>query len=347
MTKYSFLDDYSEGCHPAILDALSLSNNSQQSAYAEDEYSAKAKSLIQNLVANPDTAVYFVSGGTLANIIIIAACLKSYEAVIAPSSGHIVSREAGAIEATGHKIVTVPAIDGKLTPEGVKGALDSNGLFPHMAKPRLVYISNSTEIGTFYTKAELSALSAICKKNNLLLMLDGARLGAAITAETNDLTILDIAHLTDIFWIGGTKAGALLGEAIVINNRCLSEDFAFHVKQRGALLAKGRVLGIQFQTLFENALFFENAIYANRLAQKIAIAINRLGYALAAKTETNQVFPILPHSVIDKLQTDFDFYIWQVHDDQHSIIRLVTSWATDESQVDKFIDCLNTTKDAA
>ncbi len=345
INKYSFLDDYSEGCHPAILQALTKTNLVQQTAYGEDEYSVEARSLIKAQLGNMDSSVFFVAGGTLANIIIISSCLRPHEAVIAASSGHIVVRETGAIEATGHKIITVPPEDGKLTPNGIQQALESNAHFPHMAKPRLVYISNSTEIGTLYSKAELVALSKMCKANHLLLLLDGARLGAALSADKNDLTLKDIAELTDVFWLGGTKAGALLGEAIIINNPSLAEDFAFHIKQRGALLAKGRLLGIQFVALFKAApfkaaLYFEATKFANDMAQKLSSAIEECNYPLWAQTETNQIFPLLPNALIESLQEQFDFYIWQEVDSSHSVIRLVTSWATDENKIDQFIDCL-------
>ena len=250
MNKYSFLDDYSEGCHPSILDALGSTNLVQQTAYGNDEYSAQAKDLICKHFDQDDVAVHFVAGGTLANIICIASILRPYEAIISASSGHIALREAGAIEATGHKIIGVASDDGKLTPDGIKDAIKNNSHAPHMAKPKLVYISNTTELGTVYTKTELQEISSVCKANDLLLFIDGARLGAALTASTNDLNLTDIAGFADMFWIGGTKAGILFGEAIVIPNTELANEFAFNIKQRGALLAKGRVLGIQFKELF-------------------------------------------------------------------------------------------------
>ncbi len=338
MNKYSFLDDYSEGCHPAILKAMTETNMVQQTAYGDDEYSEQARKLIQQHLGNDDIPVYLVAGGTLANIIIMSSVLKSHEAVIAADSGHIVVRETGAIEATGHKIITVPSANGKLRPESIKKALANNAHFPHMAKPRLVYISNATETGTVYTKSQLQALSKVCKANNLLLLLDGARLGTALSADINDLTLHDIAELTDIFWIGGTKAGALIGEAIVISNAVLTEDFAFHIKQRGALLAKGRILGLQFLELFKDNLFFENTRHSNVIAQKISQALVEKGYEMVAATESNQIFPILPNTLIKKLEDKFDFYVWQKHDAEHSVVRLVTSWATDEKQVDAFIE---------
>ena len=340
MRNYSFLDDYSEGCHPQILEALASTNLLQQTAYGNDEYSEQARTAICSHMANADVPVYFVAGGTLANLTIIASVLRPHEAVIAASSGHIVVRETGAIEATGHKILTVPTVDGKLTVGDVEATVSSNAHFPHMAKPRLVYISNTTETGTVYTKAELAALSDACKANDLLLLLDGARLGAALSSAIGDCSLEDIAELTDIFWIGGTKAGALFGEAIVIPNPALAKDFLFHVKQRGALLAKGRLLGIQFRELFANDLFFTLATHANSLARKLSQAFANAGYALDAPTESNQVFPILPNQTIQTLQKDFDFYIWRKVDDDSSVIRMVTSWATDESQVDAFIQML-------
>jgi threonine aldolase len=339
MTTFSFLDDYSEGAHPEILRVLTESNYIQQAPYGDDTYSAEATSRIKSqLGAAFNGAIHYVASGTMANIICIASCLRPHEAVIAVNSGHIVVREAGAIEATGHKLITVPAVDGKLTPENVEAALAGNAHFPHMAKPRLLYLSNATEIGTLYTLAELRALSALAKQRGLLVFIDGARLGAALASHKNDATLADIAALADLFWIGGTKAGALLGEAIVVSNPELAQDFAFHVKQRGGMLAKGRLLGIQFQALFgANNLFHDNAKHANAMAAKLAAGIVDRGFSLAAETATNQVFPILPDAVIAALKENFAFYVWAKSDDQRSVIRLVTSWATDERHVDAFL----------
>ncbi len=338
MKKYSFLDDYSEGCHPAILEALVQTNLVQQSAYGNDDYCELAKSRIRKHLCRKDIEIFFVSGGTLGNIIITSSALRSHEAIISAHSGHIVVRETGAIEATGHKIISVPSNNGKLTPADITSTLANNAYAPHMAKPRLVYISNATETGTVYTKSELTSLFETCQSNNLLLLMDGARLGTALSSGTSDLTLQDISQLTDIFWIGGTKAGAMIGEAIVIPNQILAEDFAFHIKQRGALLAKGRLLGLQFSTLFEDDLFFKLTKSSNDLAQKIARGIVDAGHTLAAKTESNQIFPILPNTTIEKLKKSFDFYVWEKVDEEKSVIRLVTSWATDEKQVDAFIN---------
>ncbi|MFT5113482.1 MAG: threonine aldolase [Parasphingorhabdus sp.] len=338
MTKYSFLDDYSEGCHPAILKALTSTNLVQQTAYGNDEYCELAKNRIQSHLSDKQTPVFFVAGGTLANIIITSSVLRSHEAVISAHSGHMVVRETGAIEAVGHKIITVPSDDGKLTSDDISNALENNAHYPHMAKPRLVYISNATELGTVYTKAELIALSEVCRANGLLLMMDGARLGTALTSDISTLTLQYIAELTDIFWIGGTKAGALIGEAIVIPNISLANDFSFHIKQRGALLAKGRLLGIQFAQLFKDDLFFRSSQFANRMARKLSKGIVENGHDLASITESNQIFPILPNPLIEKLQENFAFYQWQKLKDNHSVIRLVTSWATDEQRVDEFVE---------
>lgn len=342
MATFSFLDDYSEGAHPDILRMLTETNLAQQAPYGQDAHCADAASRIQAHLGDAfQGAIHFVASGTMANIVSISSCLRPHEAVIAVSSGHIVVREAGAIEATGHKLILVPASDGKITPDAIEDALAANAHFPHMAKPRLIYLSNATETGTIYTLAELRAISALARRRGLLLFLDGARLGAALASHKNDVTLTDIAALIDLFWIGGTKVGALLGEAIVVCNPLLAEDFAFHLKQRGGMLAKGRLLGIQFQQLFGDAnLFFSMARHANGMAARLAAGIASGGHALAAQTETNQVFPVLPNAVVTALHEDFAFYVWGRADDEHSVVRLVTSWATPEGQVDAFLSRL-------
>ena len=337
MTKYSFLDDYSEGAHPYILKALSDTNLAQQTAYGDDTYSQEARDMLRQHMGESNPDIWFVASGTLANILAISSALRSHEAVVAAATGHIVVRETGAIEATGHKIINVPPVHGKLTPESITTALSANAHFPHMAKPRLVYISNATEVGTLYTKSELQAISKLCKERDLLLLLDGARLGAALSADKNDLTLKDIADLTDIFWMGGTKVGALLGEAIVIPNPKLREEFNFHIKQRGGLLAKGRILGLQFRELFRDRLYFDLARHSNNMASRLSDGIAKAGYSFVAETETNQLFPILPNDLIDHLKRRFDFYIWEPYDDSSSVTRLVTSWATEQERVDEFV----------
>jgi threonine aldolase len=341
MIKYSFLDDYSEGAHPAILKALTETNLVQQTAYGNDSYSQEARDFMLAYMGDADPDIWFVASGTLVNILCIASALRPHEAVIAAASGHIVVRETGAIEATGHKIITVPPENGKLTAESIRATLDANAHFPHMAKPRLVYISNATETGTVYTKSELTEISNLCRARDLLLFVDGARLGAALAADKNDLTLADIVDLADIFWVGGTKVGALLGEAIVIPNPALRADFEFHIKQRGALLAKGRILGIQFRELFRDGLFFDLSSHANAMARRLSDAMAEQGLDFAAETESNQLFPILPNDLIERLKEQFDFYVWEPFDNTRSVTRFVTSWATEEACVDRLLASLN------
>lgn len=334
--KYSFLDDYSEGAHPQLLEALITSNHTQETGYGNDRYSAEAKRNIRAHLGRDDVGVFFVPSGTSANAISIAACLRPHEAVIATTSGHIVTRETGAVEASGHKIITVPPMNGKLTPETITKALDDNWHFPHMAKPRLVYISNATEVGTVYSKEELTAIKRLCEAKGLLLFMDGARIGTALTSTKNDMTLPDILELTDIFWIGGTKNGALLGEAVVVKHPVLAQDFEFYVKQHGSLLAKSRIMGVEFAELFRDDLYYDLARRANTAAEKLSRSIVGAGYALRAETETNQVFAILPVDLVQELQKDFVFYVWEKCDEDWAVVRLLTTWATDIGQLEKF-----------
>ena len=338
--KFSFKNDYSEGCHPQILQALSDHNLNQQAGYGEDEYSLQAKELIRKRINNQDSDIYFVSGGTQANLIVISSVLKPYQCVVSASTGHILNNETGAIEATGHKILSIEKEDGKLTPKDIMPILEGHRNVPHQVMPKLVYISNSTELGTVYTLHELEKLSAFCRENNLYLFMDGARLGHGLTAEISDLTLEKVAELTDIFYLGGTKNGALLGEAVVINNRGLQEDFAFNIKQKGALLAKGRVLGIQFLELMKNDLYSDLAKHANQQAMKIKKAMGERGVQFLSDTYTNQIFPILSNNLIEKLSQKFDFYIWKKTDADFSAIRLITSWNTGDEQVRSFIEMI-------
>jgi threonine aldolase len=335
--KFSFKNDYSEGCHPRILEALSTSNFVQQNGYGLDDYCIEAEQLILQKISNSESKVYFVSGGTQANLIVISAFLRPHESVIAAETGHIFTNETGAIEATGHKIHGVPTSDGKLNTEHLQHILGNHQNKPHQLKQKLVYISNSTEIGTIYSKSELQELWEFCKANHLFLFMDGARLGHALTAETNDLTLEDVANLTDAFYLGGTKNGALIGEAIVINNKALQEEFGFHIKQKGALLAKGRFLGIQFQELLKDDLYFDLAKIANQQAMKIKKTFKEKGFDFLSETFSNQIFPILNQSQIEKLSEKFDFYVWKKIDDDLSAIRLITSWATKDDIVEEFI----------
>ncbi|ADQ17145.1 L-threonine aldolase [Leadbetterella byssophila DSM 17132] len=336
-----FLNDYSEGAHPLILQRLAETNLDQQSGYGTDSYSEAARQYIRSAMKRPDADVYFVSGGTQANLLVIAALLKPFESVIAVESGHINTHETGAIEATGHKIEYVLGKEGKLTPELIAPVLVKSPKY-HTVKPRMVYISNTTELGTVYSKAELQALSEYCKANDLLLFMDGARLAMALASKFNDLTLEDIASYCDVFYIGGTKNGALLGEAVVLLNPIFKEEFPYHIKQRGALMAKGRLLGIQFETLFQNELWLELAKHANSLAEEIADCCESLGFKFLTLPQSNQIFPILPANVRSELHKKYDFFDWQPIDDDRCAIRVVTSWATSKADVTSFIQDLCT-----
>jgi threonine aldolase len=335
--KYSFLDDYSEGAHPHIIKTLLSTNLVQETGYGDDKYSKNAAELIKGIIENPTAAVHFVSGGTQANMIALAAMLKPYESVIAPSTGHINIHEAGAIEATGHKIHGVLTNDGKIRPEQIIELCEEH-TDEHMVKPRVVFISNSTEVGTVYQKHELEDISEVCKQRGLFLYLDGARLGSGLTSPISDLTLPELSRLVDAFYIGGTKNGALLGEAIVINKIDLQTEFRYHMKQRGALLAKGRVIGIQFLELFNENLYFDLARNANQMAGRLSKGISELGYKFLSASTTNQIFPIFPDSIIAKLQSSYAFYIWVRTNADSSSIRLVTSWATNEKAVIEFLE---------
>ena len=338
-TVYSFKNDYSEGAHPRILQALSETNLEQQAGYGQDDYTKQAVNILQAKLQDKESDIHFVAGGTQANLIVISSILKPYESVIAADTGHINTHEAGAIEATGHKINTVESQTGKLNPDHIKTVLEQH-TDEHMVKPKLVFISNPTELGTIYTKKELVELASFCKNNDLLLYVDGARLGSALSSSENDLTLSQLSDLVDVFYIGGTKNGALCGEAIIINNDQLKEDFRFNLKQKGALFAKGRVLGIQFVELFKDDLFFSLAEHANLMADKLSQNIAGLGYKFLTETSSNQIFPIFPKPLIDKLSEKYSFHIWSEVDNQLSAIRLVTSWATKEEMVDRFISDL-------
>lgn len=342
--KFSFKNDYSEGCHPRILQALLDSNLTQQNGYGLDDYCLEAERLIQEKINNPSAKVYFVSGGTQANLTVISAFLRPHESVVSAVTGHIFTNETGAIEATGHKVHALETENGKITPAQIQTVLDAHRNIPHQVKQKLVYISNSTELGTIYSKTELQNLSIFCKENKLFLFMDGARLSQAMAAETNDLALEDIAQLTDAFYWGGTKNGALIGEAIVINNIELQEEFGFHLKQKGALLAKGRLLGLQFKELLRDDLFLDLAKHANEQAMKIKNAFAENGFQMLTETFTNQIFPILNNSEIEKLAENFDFYVWKKIDEETSAIRIITSWATAEEVVGVFIQKIKSLK---
>lgn len=336
---YSFKNDYSEGAHPRILKALAETNMEQVDGYGEDCYTMQAVELLKQRLGRQDVSIHLFSGGTQTNLTAVSAFLRPHEAVVAANTGHVLVHETGAIEATGHKVISVDVTDGKLNPSHISAVVESH-TDEHMVKPKLVYISNPTEIGTIYTKSELTMISRSCREKSLYLYVDGARLGSALSAAENDLVLSDFASMTDAFYIGGTKGGALLGEALVICREELREDFRFHMKQKGALLAKGKVLGLQFLELFRDGLYFELARHANAMADLLRDAIDGAGYSFLVDSPSNQIFPILPNAVIHKLQENYSFYVWAKMDSKHSAVRLVTSWATEEKAVREFIEDL-------
>lgn len=340
---YSFTNDYSEGAHPRILKALLDTNLEQTTGYGEDKYSLEAIALLKEKTGRQDVDVHLLPGGTQTNLTALSAFLRPHEAVIAPDTAHILVHETGAIEATGHKIISVTVDDGKLVPDHVKRVLDEH-TDEHMVKPRLVYISNSTEVGTVYNRREIEELHKICCDNHLLFFMDGARLGSALTCSQNDLSLNDLPDLMDAFYIGGTKNGALLGEALVISREELKADFRFHMKQKGALLAKGRLLGIQFLELFADDLYFELARHANEMAMILRKGIEEAGYQFLTDSPSNQQFPILPDKIITELQAKYGFNIGPRMDAEHSAIRLVTSWATPREAVIEFLNDLSARK---
>jgi len=341
---YSFTNDYSEGAHPRILNALMESNMVQSAGYSEDEYTQKAIELLKQKIKHSDVHIHILPGGTQTNLTAISAFLRPHEAAIAANTGHIFVHETGAIEATGHKVISIDVRDGKLNPSLIKPVLYEHN-DEHMVKPKLVYISNSTEVGTVYSKDELKELSQFCRKNNLILYMDGARLGSALCTKEGSMELSDIAELVDAFYIGGTKNGALLGEALVICSDYLNEDFRFHIKQRGGMLAKGRLLGIQFLELFRDNLYFELAAHANKMAKILKEGISQAGYTFLTDSPSNQIFPIFPNHLIKKLQENYSFNIWAKVDADNTAIRLVTSWATQESAVLSFIEDMKSARE--
>jgi threonine aldolase len=342
--KYLFFDDYSEGAHPRILEALTRTNLQQEPGYVMDSFAVEAAGFIRERFGTPQADVHFVSSGTQANLAVLSAILKPYESVIAAESGHINEHEAGAVEATGHKINTVNRTEGKVRPAEIQEVVEMHN-FDQMVVPRAVYISQSTELGTVYTRAELVALSDKCKEHGLYLYLDGARLGAALTSQACDLDSETLTKLVDVFYIGGTKNGALIGEAIVIVNPQLKDHFRYNLRQRGGLLAKGRAVSLQFLELFRDNLYFDIARHANTLGKQLAAGIKKCGYQLFVDSPTNQIFPVFPNTVIERLQQEYGFHVWEEFDAQSSVVRLVTSWATEENAVSEFLTTLRTCRE--
>lgn len=332
--------DYSEGAHPVILEKLAQTNLEQTPGYGQDTYCRQAADLIKTLCQTPQAEVHFLCGGTQTNLTVIAAMLRPYQCVISPDSGHINVHETGAIEATGHRVLPVPETNGKITAEQIAHVCqahwqDDNPEFA--PQPKLVYLSFPTEYGTLYSKKELSDIRRVCDEHNLYLFIDGARLGYGLTAEGNDLTLPELAACCDAFYIGGTKLGALLGEAVVIVNPKIQKDFRYFMKQKGAILAKGRLLGIQFLGLFENNLYFKLAEHANQMAALIRQACLDAGFPMLYDSPTNQQFPIVPQNVLKELEQEYAFAHIKRMDKNRAAIRICTSWATREEDVRQLI----------
>ena len=332
--------DYLEGAHPKILEALTKTNFEQTPGYGRDIYCEKAREIIKSKCKVKNADVHFLVGGTQANKTVIASILRPHQGVLCADSGHINIHETGAIESTGHKVMPLESKEGKITASQIKAAYDlhfNDDAPEHCVQPGMVYISHPTEVGTLYTKNELEELSDVCKELNLPLFLDGARLGYGLAAEESDLTLEDIAKLCDVFYIGGTKVGALFGEAVVITNNSLKRDFRYLIKQNGGLLAKGRLLGIQFKCLLEDDLYLEISEHANKLALKIKKAFEEKGYSFFIESITNQQFPIIPNDKLRVLKEKYSFTFWEKVDEENSAVRFCTSWATKEEDVEKLI----------
>jgi len=331
---YSFASDYLEGACPEVLEELVRTNTLQTPGYGLDPFCESAAGRIRFVIEREDADVHFITGGTPANV--LAMCLlRPYEAVICADSGHINVHETGAVEATGHKILAVPGTDGKISAQAIRD-ICAQHTDEHMVHPKMVFVSDATEYGTIYTKKELTDIREACTENGLYLYLDGARIANAMCAEGNDLTLSEIAGLADIFYIGGTKNGALLGEAMVICHPDLKPNFRYLIKQHCAMLAKGRIIGVQFDRLFQDDLYLKNARNANMMAQKIKKVLLENGYRMFIDSPTNQIFPILEDTLIEELRKDYEFLTWLKYDETHTVIRLVCSWATKEEAVQEF-----------
>lgn len=334
-----FLSDYSQGAHPKVMEALERTNREHTDGYGMDRHCEHAAELIKALTGRDDCQVYMMVGGTPCNVTVVAAALRPYESVIALRTGHIYFHETGAAEATGHRIVAVDGVNGKLTPELIERAWEEYQ-DEHTPLPKMAYISQPTECGSIYSKAEMRALREKCLEKNMYLYVDGARLGAALTAEGNDLPLRELARLCDAFYIGGTKNGALFGEALVIGSAGIGDHFRYMMKRQCGLLAKGRLIGVQFEALLEggeNSVYFEIAAHANRMAKRIREELAALGIEFYSDSKTNQIFPILPAPVVGELEKEFLFHRWAPEKDGMIPIRLVTGWGTEEAEVEALV----------
>lgn len=336
-----FESDYLEGALPEVMRALNETNLVQTPGYGEDEYCAAAAAKIREKCAAPEAAVHFLIGGTQVNFTFIAAALRPHQAAIAAASGHIAVHESGSVEATGHKVIALPCgVDGKISAEQVRECVEAHwadSTHEHQPQPKLVYISQPTENGTIYSLAELEALSAVCREKGLIFFVDGARLGTALVCPGADASLADLARLADAFYIGGTKLGALFGEALVITNPALNRDFRYIEKQRGGMLAKGRLLGVQFGALMTDGLYERTARREVELAWKLRRAFEEKGWPLYCDSPTNQQFPIVPDAALEKLAEKYTFSDWARIDETHRAVRFCTSWATKEEDVSALI----------
>ena len=336
-----FESDYLEGALPEVMRALNETNYVQTPGYGEDEYCAAAAAKIREKCAAPGSAVHFLIGGTQVNFTFIAAALRPHQAAIAAASGHIAVHESGSVEATGHKVVALPCgVDGKISAAQVRECVEAHwadSTHEHQPQPKLVYISQPTENGTIYSLAELEALSAVCREKELIFFVDGARLGTALVCPGADASLADLARLADAFYIGGTKLGALFGEALVITNPALNRDFRYIEKQRGGMLAKGRLLGVQFGALMTDGLYERTARREVELAWRLRRAFEEKGWPLYCDSPTNQQFPIVPDSALEKLAEKYSFSDWARIDETHRAVRFCTSWATKEEDVSALI----------
>lgn len=336
--------DYAEGAHSRILTRLAETNLEQTAGYGEDPYCAQARAYLRRLCQDDSLDIHFLVGGTQTNTTVISAVLRPHQGVIAAESGHVNVHESGAIEATGHKVLAVPSGDGKLTVQDVQGVYDGHWQdvnHEHMVQPGMVYISQPTENGTLYSLAELTALWETCQACGLFLYVDGARLGYGLMSQACDMTLPDLARRCDAFYLGGTKQGLLFGEALVLVNKELRRDFRYHIKQHGGLLAKGRLLGVQFCAMLEDGLYFTLARQADELAMAIRRAFEDRGYGVLFDSHTNQQYPILPDGLLAALEKDFAFSFWCKVDESHTAVRICTSWATQPEAVQALTEALD------
>jgi len=332
----SFESDYIAGAHPKVLERLAETNMEPLAGYGEDKYCQMAEEKIREACNCPEAKVHFLVGGTQTNQVVISSILADYEGVIAATSGHISVHEGGAIEFTGHKVLALEGNNGKLNASDIDSYITTfhaDGNHEHMVFPGMVYISHPTEYGTLYSKNELSAISNVCKKHNIPLFLDGARLGYGLASKQTNVTLQDIAELCDVFYIGGTKVGALCGEAVVFAHNNAPKHFITKMKQRGALLAKGRLLGIQFDTLFTDNLYMEISRHAIEMAERLKQILKDKGYRFYIESPTNQQFVILSNNQMAELGKHVCFSFWEKYDDTHTIVRLATSWSTTEEDL--------------